>query len=114
MHYYRFFFFFLKFQQNQKSWKEETFPYLQNKLEALSLLDKLGQVFGTFKLIVNVSLKAFITLVLPHDPQLQDVILAATLNGLVAGVVGDIVKLVLLEQIRGISRVALLKQTLEK
>lgn len=38
---------------------------------------------------------------LPHEPELKDVDVAPALDGLVAGVIGDVILLVLLEEVAG-------------
>ena len=48
----------------------------------------------------------------PHEPQLEDVHVASTLQRLVPGVVGEVVLFVLLEQVAGVHLVAVLHQTL--
>lgn len=50
----------------------------------------------------------------PHEPQLEDVHMASTLQRLVSGVVGQVVMLVLLEQVAGVHLVAVLHQTLRE
>ena len=50
----------------------------------------------------------------PQEPQLEDVVVAATLDGLVAGVVRDVIVLVLLEEVAGVGGVARLQQVLER
>lgn len=49
--------------------------------------------------VVDALLKAQISLSLPHEPQLEHIHLPAALYRLVSSVVGDIVQLVLLEQV---------------
>lgn len=46
---------------------------------------------------------------LPHEPELEDVDVAAALDGLVARVVGHVVLLVLLEEVAGAHGVAALQ-----
>lgn len=48
----------------------------------------------------------------PHEPQLKDVHMTSTLQRFVPGVVGQVVLLVLLEQVAGVHLVAALHQTL--
>lgn len=48
----------------------------------------------------------------PHEPQLEDVDVAPTLQRFVSGVVGQVVVFVLLEQVAGVHLVAVLHQTL--
>lgn len=48
----------------------------------------------------------------PHEPQLEDVHVASTLQRFVSGVVGQVVVFVLLEQVAGVHLVAVLHQTL--
>lgn len=48
----------------------------------------------------------------PHEPELEDVHMASTLQGLVPRVVGQVVVLVLLEQVAGVHLVAVLHQAL--
>lgn len=48
----------------------------------------------------------------PHEPQLEDVHVASTLQRFVSGVVGKVVVFVLLEQVAGVHLVAVLHQTL--
>ena len=55
-----------------------------------------------------------VTLGFPHEPEFEDVHLAATLDRLVSSVEGHVVKLVLLEQVRGIGAMTLLEHTLER
>lgn len=51
-------------------------------------------------------------LCLPHEPQLEDVHMAATLEALVSGIVAHVVRFVLLEEVVGPQTVALLQETL--
>lgn len=53
-------------------------------------------------------------LCLPHKPELEDVHVASTLNGLVPRVVRDIVLFVLLEQVTSTHGVAALQQSLQQ
>lgn len=55
---------------------------------------------------------AFLHLGSPHEPQLEDVHVASTLQRFVSGVVGKVVVFVLLEQVAGVHLVAVLHQTL--
>lgn len=48
----------------------------------------------------------------PHEPQLEDVHVASTLQRFVPGVVRQVVVFVLLEQVAGVHLVAVLHQTL--
>ena len=48
----------------------------------------------------------------PHEPQLEDVDVASTLQRFVSGVVGKVVVFVLLEQVAGVHLVAVLHQAL--
>ena len=67
---------------------------------------------GIFKNNIHAVLKAVISLGFPHQPQFEDVNLAAALYGLVASVIRDIVTLVLLEQVPCMGRVTVLQQPL--
>ncbi len=51
---------------------------------------------------INLLLESGITLGSPHQPQLEDVIVTSTLDGLVTGVIGDVIVLVLLEEVVGL------------
>lgn len=48
----------------------------------------------------------------PHEPQLEDVHMASTLQSFVSCVVGEVVLFILLEQVAGVHLVAALHQTL--
>lgn len=48
----------------------------------------------------------------PHEPQLEDVYVASTLQRFVPSVIGQVVVFVLLEQVAGVHLVAVLHQTL--
>lgn len=48
-------------------------------------------------------------LLLPHEPQLEDIVQPPALKTLVASVIGDIVAFVLLEEVSSHSAVAVLK-----
>jgi len=48
----------------------------------------------------------------PHQPEFECIRTPAALNGLVTSVIGDIVELVLLEQVCGLGRVTLLQEAL--
>lgn len=50
----------------------------------------------------------------PHEPELEDVHMASTLQCLVSGVVGQVILFVLLEQVAGVHLVAVLHQTLSR
>lgn len=62
---------------------------------------KAKHLLGHLEKMVNVFLVALVALRSPHQPQLEDVIVAAALDDLVARVVTNIVVFVLLEQIVG-------------
>ena len=49
----------------------------------------------------------------PHEPEFEDVNVSATLQGLVPCVVGQVIVLVLLEQVAGVHLVAVLHQSLQ-
>ena len=63
---------------------------------------------------VHLRLHAAHSLGPPHEPELEDVVVAAALNHLVAGVVPDVVVLVLLEQILRRQRVAVGEKALSR
>lgn len=52
-------------------------------------------------------------LCLPHKPELENIDVPSTLDGLVACVVGDVILLVLLEEVTGTHGVAALQQSLQ-
>lgn len=62
--------------------------------------------------MVHVLFVAGVAFCAPHEPQLENVIVAATLDDLVAGVVADVVLFVLLKQIVGAHLVATHEQIL--
>ena len=50
----------------------------------------------------------------PHQPELENVIMATALDDFVAGIVGDVIVFVLLEQVVGAHPVAMVQQTLHQ
>ena len=50
----------------------------------------------------------------PHQPELENVIVATALDDFVAGIVGDVIVFVLLEQVVGAHPVAMVQQTLHQ
>lgn len=56
--------------------------------------------------MLNVSRKALVAFCAPHEPKLEDVVVSAALDDFVAGVVADVVLLVLLKQVVGAHLVA--------
>lgn len=84
-------------------------------------LRKVGKTGGVFSPFETHSMKLFsnsdaknANLRLPHEPELEDVHVASTLNGLVPRVVRDVVLFVLLEQVTSAHGVAALQQSLRQ
>lgn len=50
----------------------------------------------------------------PHEPELEDVVVATALHGLVAGIVANVVRLVLLEQVVSGHLIRLKQQSLKR
>lgn len=63
---------------------------------------------------VDQLLVAFIPFSSPHQPKLENVVVSSALYHLVASVVRDVIRLVLLEEIVGTHAVAVNKETLQK
>ena len=61
---------------------------------------------------VHLVFKSLCALGSPGQPELEDVVVSAALDHLVAGVIRDVVVLVLLEQVAGLHRVAVSQNTL--
>lgn len=78
---------------------------LDDHLEAGPRLNTIGEIFRILKHFVDVLLETGSALGAPHEPELEDVGAAATLDVLVAGVVLGVVELVLLEQVGRVGRV---------
>lgn len=75
---------------------------LQDQVELVRLLpDALHLVLSQLHQVVHVAGETVRALGTPLQPQLEDVVVAATLDDLVAGVVADVVQLVRHEQILG-------------
>lgn len=75
---------------------------LQNQIKFIRLLSNaLHLVLGQLHEVVHMPGKSVCALGTPLEPQLENVVVAATLDDLVTGVVADVVQLVRHEQILG-------------
>ena len=73
--------------------------------EAGALLEARLQVARQLHQTIDATLEADVAVSAPHEPQLEDVVVTSALYRLVARVVGDVVVLVGLEQVRGLHRI---------
>ncbi len=87
---------------------------LKNELEFVFFVDEFDEIVPQLEHEVHVCLHAHTTLSSPHEPELEDVDMSPTLNGLVPCVIGHVVVLVLLEQIVRVQSVATFQQTLKQ
>ena len=71
-------------------------------------------LLGEFHESIDPCLESRVSVSPPHEPQLEDVVMAAALYRLVAGIVHHVVVLVRLEQVRRLQRVTGLELTLKK
>lgn len=88
------------------------FGSFHDHFEPVPCLNTVGEVFSVLEHFVDVLLQSGCALGTPHEPELEHVGPAATLDVLVAGVVLGVVELVLLEEIGGVGRVALRQDSL--
>lgn len=87
---------------------------LHDQIELVRLLlDSLDLVLSQVHQAVYVSLESEIALGAPLQPQLEDVVVPAALDDLVAGVVADVVELVSHEEILGRHLVTAQQQALK-
>lgn len=82
-----------------------------HQTKSFSFLDLLSKIPGHGEGSVHPLLQLSGSQSLPHEPELEGVRLPAALDGLVPCVVADIIELILLEEVGGLSRVAALEET---
>eukprot|EP00095_Tigriopus_kingsejongensis_P002617 snap_masked-scaffold1459_size40432-processed-gene-0.0 protein:Tk02617 transcript:snap_masked-scaffold1459_size40432-processed-gene-0.0-mRNA-1 annotation:"l-aspartate oxidase" len=73
-------------------------------------LNQMMEIIGLVKSVIDQLLEVALPSGLEHEPKLKAVHLAATLNGLVARVVSNVVEFILLKQISGGSTIGLVEQ----
>ena len=84
----------------------DTVTYVTHEeAEAGTLLETRLQVARQLHQSIDTTLEADVAVSAPHEPQLEDVVVTSALYRLVARVVGDVVVLVGLEQVRGLHRI---------